>query len=328
MPSPPAPPRNRRKPGKPRARTPTALTAAAKRKVAPSTPKRKVATRKAPPGVTLNKRSNSVVEAPSPRTASLRWTLTLARLFLRAPGFVQFGSVILLLLLLAPSVNWLYQVARKPTELLFPVSGRLFKTPAATWAAYAPLFRAHSTSIMTPELLAALAQSEASGNPVARTYWRWRATLDPFEIYRPASSAVGMYQFTDGTFEEARGYCVHDHRVVADGPWHDWQSCWFNALYSRVLPTHAVELAASNLDRRVRETVARRGIAGASLQQLQDLAIVTHLCGAGAAARFAAQGLRPTPGQRCGDHDLRHYIDRVQAYARTFANLRRQDGNG
>ena len=26
---------------------------------------------------------------------------------------------------------------------------------------------------MTPELLAALAQVEGSGNPVARTYWRW-----------------------------------------------------------------------------------------------------------------------------------------------------------
>ena len=42
-----------------------------------------------------------------------------------------------------------------------------------------------------------------TGNPVARTYWRWRATPEPFEVYRPASSAVGMYQITDGTFAEA-----------------------------------------------------------------------------------------------------------------------------
>jgi len=250
-----------------------------------------------------------------------RHLLRLLRLYLRAPGFLQFGLAVTLLVLLAPAVNWIYQVARKPTELFFPVSGRLFKTPSETWAAYGPLFRAHATAIMTPELLAALAQSEASGNPVARTYWRWQATVDLRELYKPASSAVGMYQFTDGTFDEARGYCVRDHRVVADGPWHDWNSCWFNALYSRVIPSHAVELAASNLDRRVREILARRGIRRASLKQQQDLAIVTHLCGAGAAARYAAAGLRPTPGQRCGDHPLAHYLERVRGYAATFARL-------
>ena len=53
---------------------------------------------------------------------------------------------------------------------------------------------AHATAVMTPELLAALAQVEGAGNPVARTYWRWQAGWNPFEVYRPASSAVGMYQ--------------------------------------------------------------------------------------------------------------------------------------
>lgn len=271
-------------------------------------------------------RAPQPVVDPTPRWRPWRLPLRALRAYLRAPGFLQFGIAVLLLVLLAPAVNWLYQVVRKPTELFFPVSGRLFKTPSETWRAYSPLFEAHATPIMSPTLLAALAQAEASGNPVARTYWRWQATANPFEIYRPASSAAGMFQFTDGTFDEARAWCVHDHRVVSDGPWHDWQSCWFNALYSRVIPSHAVELAASNLDRRVRETLARHGIRQASLRQQQDLAIVTHLCGAGAASRFAARGLRATPGQRCGDHPLAHYIDRVQAYARTFEGLSRRDG--
>jgi len=39
-------------------------------------------------------------------------------------------------------------------------------------AQYGPLFRRHSTVVITPELLAALAQVEGAGNPVARTYWR------------------------------------------------------------------------------------------------------------------------------------------------------------
>ena len=49
-----------------------------------------------------------------------------------------------------------------------------------------------------------IAQVEGAGNPVARTYWRWRLTWNPFAIYQPASSAVGMYQMTDAAFAEAR----------------------------------------------------------------------------------------------------------------------------
>ena len=33
-----------------------------------------------------------------------------------------------------------------------------------------------------PELLAALAQVEGAGNPVARTYWWWHLTWDPFAL--------------------------------------------------------------------------------------------------------------------------------------------------
>ena len=108
--------------------------------------------------------------------------------------------------------------------------------------------------MISPELLAALAQVEGSGNPVVRTYWRWSFNLKPFDVYRPASSAVGMYQITDGTFAEARRYCIHDHAVAQDGPWNDWQSCWFNRLYTRVIPSHAVELTAAYLDRSVAMT--------------------------------------------------------------------------
>jgi hypothetical protein len=216
------------------------------------------------------------------------------------------------------AINWLYQAARKPAELFFPVSGVLAKTPAQTWTAYAPIFRRHATATITPELLAALAQVEGSGNPVARTYWRWRLTHQPFEIYRPASSAVGMYQITDGTFREARRYCVHEHAVIADGPWHDWNSCWFNALYFRVVPSHAVEMTAALLDRKVAALVEKRR---ATPAQQEDLAAVIHLCGAAAAQAFAARGFRAAARQRCGDHELRAYLARVNAMKRVFAGL-------
>ena len=164
--------------------------------------------------------------------------------------------------------------------------------PAQTWRQYGPLFDEHSTAVITPELLAALAQVESSGNPVARTYWRWRFSWNPFELYGPASSAVGMFQITDGTFAEARRYCIQDHVVVEDGPWHDPHSCWFNALYTRVVPAHAVEMTAALLDRKVARILARNRIATASLQQRQNLAAIIHLCGDGAGNGYARRGFR------------------------------------
>jgi|SRR5579864_1409019 len=219
------------------------------------------------------------------------------------------------------TVNWMVQVARKPAEVFFPVSASLMKPPAETWRQYGVLFTRHSTAVITPDLLAALAQVEGSGNPVARTYWRWRFSWNPFEVYRPASSAVGMFQITNGTFAEARRYCIHNHVVVEDGSWHDPRSCWFNALYTRVVPAHAVEMTAALLDRTVALTLGRHRIATASLRQRQDLAALIHLCGSGAGDAYAGRGFRLSRGQRCGDHDPRRYLAEVNALKRQFARL-------
>jgi hypothetical protein len=176
---------------------------------------------------------------------------------------------------------------------------------------------------MSPELLAALAQIEGSGNPVVRTYWRWSFHLKPFEVYRPASSAVGMYQITDGTFAEARRYCIHDHAVAEDGPWNDWKSCWFNRLYTRVIPSHAVELTAAYLDRRVADILERHHVKSATIERKQDLAAVIHLCGAGAGDAYVRRGLRLAQGERCGDHDARDYVERVDSMKRVFQSIER-----
>jgi hypothetical protein len=253
-----------------------------------------------------------------PRARSRRRAL---RALLAAPLAVQLLVGAVFVVALWSAANWMVQVVRKPTELFFPVSGTLSKTPPETWRQYERLFRAHSTAVITPELLAALAQVEGAGNPVARTYWRWQPAWNPFELYRPASSAVGMYQITDGTFREAKRYCIHDHAVVEDGPWHDARSCWFNNLYARVVPSHAVELTSALLDRQVAGILERRRIATATLQQKQDLAAVIHLCGAGAGDAYARRGFRLTASQRCGDHDVRSYLAQVNAMKRAFARL-------
>jgi hypothetical protein len=219
------------------------------------------------------------------------------------------------------AINWIFQVIRKPSELFFPVSATLYKTPSETWQQYGRIFARHSTSVMTADFLAAIAQVEGSGNPVARTYWRWSWTRQPFEMYRPASSAVGMYQITDGNFAEARRYCIRNHTVVEDGPWNDWRSCWFNSLYARVIPSHAVELTSAYLDHSVATILERHRIASATLQHKQELAAVIHLCGAGAGDEFARRAFRLLDGQRCGDHEVRGYLARVNAMKAEFDRL-------
>lgn len=247
-----------------------------------------------------------------------RWVQT----FRRAPAGLQMFLGVALLLSLWFAANGVYQVIRKPSELFFPVSGALYRTPSETWAAYRSVFERHSTAVITPELLGALAQVEGSGNPIVRTYWRWSLTHEPFEVYRPASSAVGMYQITDGTFAEARRFCVRKHAVVEDGPWNDPHSCWFNSLYTRVIASHAVELTSAYLHHRVTRALSRSRITSATLGQKQTLAAVIHLCGAGAGERYARRGLRLTPAQRCGDHDVRTYVAKVNRLKGVFARLR------
>ncbi len=128
-----------------------------------------------------------------------------------------------------------------------------------------------------------------------------------------------MFQITDGTFRQAKHYCIHDHVVVEDGPWHDLHSCWFNSLYTRVVPSHAIELTASLLDRRVTQAIGPRRIGAVTLQRKQDLAAMIHLCGAGAGHAYAARVFRLTPHQRCGDHNVSDYLARINALKYSFA---------
>ncbi len=134
-----------------------------------------------------------------------------------------------------------------------------------------------------------------------------------------------MYQITDATFSEARRYCIHDHVVVEEGPWHDPSSCWFNSLYSRVVPSHAIEMTSALLDRRVASAIGHGRIATATPERQQDLAAVIHLCGPAAGDAYAARGFRLAAGQHCGDHDAGAYLAQVNAMKRLFARMAAAD---
>jgi hypothetical protein len=240
----------------------------------------------------------------------------------RAPA-VPRAAWALLALAAAGGVNWAYQVVRKPTELLSLVAPSLAKTPDATWSEYGGLFDAHSTAIVRPELLAALAQVESAGDPLASTYWRWRPSWNPLEVYAPASSAVGLLQITDGTFDEARRLCIHDHQVAREGAWHDPRACWFNGLYFRTVPGHAIEMTSAMLHQAVVDTLVEQRATRATLEQKQRLAAVIHLCGRSRGAAFVQRGFRPSSGERCGDHEVARYLARVEVLTRLFARKAR-----
>ena len=130
-----------------------------------------------------------------------------------------------------------------------------------------------------------------------------------------------MYQITNGTFAEARRYCIRDHLVVEDGPWDDWKSCWFNSLYSRIIPSHSVELTAAYLDRAVTSILERHRPKIMNLDREQELAALIHLCGASTGDSYVRHGMRLAAGQRCGDHEARDYVARVDAEKRVFEGL-------
>jgi hypothetical protein len=231
---------------------------------------------------------------------------------------VVWGLAVLALLAVA---NAAYQIVRKPTELLGAVAPARPRTPEETWAAYRPLFETHATTTIDAPFLAALAQVESAGDPLARTYWRWRWSLNPFEVYAPASSAVGLLQITDGTFEQASRLCIQDHAVVRLGEDGDRIACGLLGAYFRTIPSHAIEVTSAWLDDSVAEALARARRPRAGLDARRRLAAVIHLCGRGRGIAYARRGFWTMPGERCGDHDLAHYVARVGALRGAFARM-------
>src|SRR5882762_9584136 len=83
-------------------------------------------------------------------SASVRRAL---RLLWAAPPAIRILAVAIAVLALWGAANWIVQAVRKPSEMFFPVGGVLVKTPLETWRQYGPLFRKHSTAVISPELL-------------------------------------------------------------------------------------------------------------------------------------------------------------------------------
>ncbi len=239
----------------------------------------------------------------------------------------QFSSVVMFLgylatvLVICVSINFIYQILRKPTEIVGFLGEGLKKSPSETWRNYGEDFKAKATQIMTADLLAALAQAESSGNPVVRTYWKWNfSRLD--RLYAPASSSVGMFQITEGTFDEAKQYCL-----VEGIPIHQREGdlrCYGSLFYSRLVPSHAIEMTSARLHFLVDQVLSDHQIKNVTVKQKQDLAVIIHLCGLQKGRQLARAGMRASRIGLCGDHSPVAYLNRVASYQRKFKLLMKQ----
>ena len=80
------------------------------------------------PATKRKPRKRRAVSAKRPQVAKPRrlWV----RIFLAMPGSLQALLIVTVLISGWFAVNWSYHIIRKPSELFFPVSGTLNKTPA------------------------------------------------------------------------------------------------------------------------------------------------------------------------------------------------------
>jgi len=112
----------------------------------------------------------------------------------------------------------------------------------------------------------------------------------PFEIYRPASSSVGMYQMTMEPLRKRRitaSTITLWRRPVLGTTGNRAGSTVFT--FSRD-PSHAVNSPLHTLTCTLPARFARHRIATASMREKEHLAAVIHLCGAGAGDLYVRLG--------------------------------------
>jgi hypothetical protein len=127
-----------------------------------------------------------------------------------------------------------------------------------------------------------------------------------------------MFQITEGTFAEARRFCVRDGKVYRDPG--NGSVCWTTPVYSRLLPAHAIEMTSARLHHYA-ESIAAGARKRASIRDLQALATVIHLCGVGKGERFARAGYSALRIGRCGDHNPAVYLARVRGLQGQFQKI-------
>ncbi len=215
------------------------------------------------------------------------------------------------------NIGW--QLYRKPTELLRPAIGFFHKSPIETWRDYQDEFQKYSGKYFRPSFLAALAQIESNGNPLAQSYWDWRFSTNWRRIFAPASSAVGIYQITNSTFLDAKRFCKKSGKLFYDATHLKLKHCKENRYASRLSAEDSIRMVSSRMEYYLNKLLRGRKL---SLQQSERVASVLHLCGVYKAKRFVKAGLSYRAIGKCGSHNPRYYYKKIQKQQRKIAGYK------
>ncbi len=230
-----------------------------------------------------------------PKRRSWKWRL------LTNPKGMAVALVILYVL-----TNFFVQLYRKPAEILSFAAFLHYKTPEENWSAYQEYFLNAEKYGIQAETLAALAQAESSGSPWATPRWTFNWwPREAFDFYRPQSSAVGLFQFTNGTYEAVRRRCSVAENKCPDLGW---------TAPTRLSASESIERAAQNLHREL------MNIAPKNKNSWTHLAPLVHLCGSGVARKVARNGTPQT--LRCGSHNALAYVREIDSLARRMKKIR------
>lgn len=221
----------------------------------------------------------------------------------RASRFAGIGFVVKLAALYL-FVNFVVQVVRKPTEIASLFSFSMYKTPTETWNSYKSYFQSSATEATPADFLAALAHIESNGNPWASPGWRFKINARIFDLYAPATTAVGLYQFLDETFRNAG---------IGE------------TFSNRLSPESSTRIAATYLNRELAKIIYEQKLQKTTNERKQILAAIVHLCGKQKAINFARAGYSWAAIGNCGAHDPQVYTQRVLSLKRTFGQLMNAD---
>lgn len=217
-------------------------------------------------------------------------------------------------------LNILIGVIRKPAHLLNPISKFFYKVPSQTWQSYRGEFKEYETDIMDAAFLAALAQAESSGNPIATAYWHFSFKQDLLSIFQPASSSLGLYQMTMDTFKDAKRFCFSEDGIRVDENRANLKACWKNNFRFRFSAADSIQLTSARLHYYTNVALSnyKKTLSKTTKQQL---AAIIQLCGPGRAKEFIRNGFSLKQMKACGSHSVPNYVSRVFKYRKIFASL-------
>lgn len=212
--------------------------------------------------------------------------------------------------------NFIFHIANNPIHVLSFFSDSMLKRPSETWQSYGSIFRAAEKGRVRGTLLAALAQVESQGNPLAAPDWQFSFSTDLTELYAPASTSFGVMQITKGTFDLILKTCKKGE-----------SDCPYAGLATRARVRDSVFMTSGHLNRSMEELVGAKQLKKLSESNVVKLASIIHLCGPDVARRLVRVKFNTELLPRCGSHWPSLYTRRVAELKKQFENISENQQN-